>query len=83
VRATGSRLDDSPLVDPTPQANLYEMVIDVYKFVVDIHQKERDYGQLGECFRDLKVVCETLVKSVPFSGHGVCRVACRAELFAL
>jgi hypothetical protein len=46
------------------KANLYELVIDIYKFVVDIHQKERDYGQLGESFRDLKVVCEALVKSV-------------------
>jgi len=44
-------------------ANLFELVIDIYKYVIDIHQKERDYAQLAECFRDLKTVCEALVKS--------------------
>ncbi len=46
------------------QASLFELVIDLYKYLIGIHQKDRDYGQLGECFRDLKCVCEDLVKSV-------------------
>jgi len=42
-------------------ASLYELVIDIYKYLIAIHQKDRNYNNLGECFRDLKTVCEKLV----------------------
>jgi hypothetical protein len=44
-------------------AQLYEQVIDLYKYLLAIHQKERDYSQLSQCFRDLKQVAENLVKA--------------------
>ncbi|KAL6054781.1 dedicator of cytokinesis protein 7 isoform X5 [Balamuthia mandrillaris] len=44
-------------------AYLYELVLDIYKFLIAINQKDRDYLQLGECFKDLKQICEELVKS--------------------
>lgn len=43
-------------------------MIDINKYMLDILQKERDYDTLGRCFRELKTVCESLVKSVLIPG---------------
>jgi hypothetical protein len=42
------------------RAQLYELVIDIYRFVIDIHQRHRDYKQLALCFADLEAVCSSL-----------------------
>lgn len=48
-------------IDLLKQGSLHESCVEVYRLLLPIYQKKRDYKQQAECYRDLSKLCNTIV----------------------
>jgi hypothetical protein len=48
-------------IERLKKAELYETCNELYKLIIPIHEKNRDYKKLSECHKDLKEIFDTII----------------------